>query len=524
MELGFVLSALRRRWWIIAITTVLCGTLATVFLDDATTEYQSQSVLLVLPNSRGGVVQTFGDANRYVQGQISAMNSETFHDRVAERAGGNETARSVDAAVVLSNETNTDIVIVDVFTTAPERSQAIAKAFAEEYVAGLKSDSDDSQQELLDGIALKLDDLLDQLADVNATFATNIARVLPSLIEQGVSIDKDLLDPATSTKRDLLSAEYGKTIEQQIALTSGGDVKVNSAIVQDANSASPILQSSRLKNTAALIGGFGLGCLIALLWNRFSARVSDDAMVSEILDLPIAANVPRTRALARRPVLALLDPPEPIRGGVGRIAVAAEAKGPVRRPTRIVVVGAQRNAGTSTLAMLIAHEFTTLDTQVALVDGSPRSRYLQSVVGHIDATYEDLDRVDLDSFQSEVVLVGRAAGGTRVRRSEAAEFLDLVGASSRVVVVDAGSVMASAATVELCVNADAVVLAVPTNRQNIATLQAVSRALARHDVLVVTTAPRRGSRGDAPFGPIAEDDTDPIHVSFDREDARASVG
>jgi capsular polysaccharide biosynthesis protein/predicted RNA methylase len=515
MELGFVLSALRRRWWVVVACTALFGLLASVIFAETEEQYQSQSVLLVVPNSRGGNVETFGDSNRYVQGQMSAMESETFQARVAERAGGGETAETVSAAVQLSNQPNTDIVTIDVFTLSPERSRTIADAFATEYITQLTDESSTDQRSLLAEILDKKAELSEQIDASNQAISRTIQPILNRLIDAGSNIDPVILDPTNTTQRDLLLTEFQKTVEQEIALNNRDEVKVNSSIVQVASRAeAPIVESNALKIAAGLIGGLGLGSLVALLWNRFSPRVSDEAMVSEILDLPIAANVPRIRSLAQHPDLALIDPPEPIRAAVGRIAVAAEAKGPVHRPTRIVVAGAQRGSGTTTLAMLIAHEFSTLDSDVVLVDANARTRQLQHVVGHVDATFGDLKSVSLDRFDSEVVVVGPSMGDPRIRRSDVRQFLDEIGESSRIVVVDAGSVLSSAATVELCAQADAVILAVPTNRQNIATLQAVARAVGRTDSLVVTTSPRkRSSREGRPARAVPRDHTDPIEFT-----------
>jgi Mrp family chromosome partitioning ATPase len=354
---------------------------------------------------------------------------------------------------------------------------------------------------------------------VSEAIDDKIRPILRELIENGGSLDLEFLDPQNTTQRDLLIAEFEATVQQEIALTTGDEVKVNSSIVQIATRAqAPLVESNVLKVAAGIVGGFGLGCLIALLWNRFSSRVSDEAMVSEILEVPIAAHVPKVRSLSQRPDSALLDPPEPIRGAVGRIAVAAEAKGPVHRPTRIVVVGAQRGAGATTLAMLVAHEFATLDSDVALIDANPRARQLERVVGHLDATFSDLQTVSLDLFDNEVVVVGPSMGDARIRRSDVRQFLDDVGESSRIVVVDAGSVLSSAATVELCAQADAVILAVPTNRQNIATLQAVARAIGRNDALVVSTEPKKRNVRDERSAKTrpGRDHTDPIGFEMER--------
>lgn len=495
MELGFVLSALRRRWWIVLITTVVFGVLASTLSGGTVEQYQSQSVLLVQPNTRNGQVQSFGEASRYVQGQMAAMESATFQGRVAQRAGGDITADDVDEAVTLTNEPNTDVVTIDVFTEAPDRSQSIAQAFVDTYILDLTNETSDSVTTTIDDVETQVGSLQTQLNGVNERLALALRPFLSDLAD-GATVNETAIAPALTSERDQLMAEIDELVTARIELQRGDGVQVNSKILQDASRpTSPIVDSPLLQTVAGILGGFGLGCLIALMWNRFSAKVADEAMVSEILGLPIAGTVPPARGLAKLPISALTDPPEPLRGQIQRIAVAAEAQGPVDRPTRVVVVGAQRGAGTTTLAMLVAHEFISSDATVALVDADPKSSRLTEIVGSTNATFDDLVHVDLDRMASEAVLIGPTTPAGRLRRGEIEPFFDALAKSTRIVVVDGGSVLSAATTVDLCYAADVVILAVPTRRQNIAALQAVGRAVTRSDVMVVTTSPRGRSAG-----------------------------
>ncbi len=496
MELGFVLSALRRRWWIVVVATVVCGVLAATLSGGSIERFQSQAVLLLIPNTEGGQVQSYGDSSRYVQGQIAAMESETFQNRVATRAGGGITGDDVGDAVVLTNEPNTDIVTVDAFTQDPDRSQAIAQAFAAQYLDDLTRSTERSLDATLVEIQSDLDDLGREVREANAALALASRPFINDLVG-GATIDPAIIDAEAATRRQLAQAQFEELLQTQNDLKRGDEVQVNSAIIQEASrSTNPLVESTLVQVLAGVLGGFGLGCLIALMWNRFSAKVADEAMVSEILELPIAGTVPSARRLAKLPISALTDPPEPMRGQIQRIAVAAEARGPVDRPTRVVVVGAQRGAGTTTLAMLVAHEFISADATVALVDADPKSSRLTEIVGPTDASFDDLVDVDLDHLTSEAVLIGPSGPAGRLRRGEIEPFFDTLGKSSRIVVVDGGSVLSAATTVDLCYAADAVVLAVSTSRQNIAALRAVRRAVTRDDVMVVTTNPRgRASRG-----------------------------
>jgi len=492
MELGFVLSALKRRWWVIVATTVIFALMSGVAFGQSTTTYRSDSVLLVVPNSQGGVLQSFGDSDRYIASQLAAMESETFHGRIAEQVGNGETASSVKRAISLSNQGNSDVVNVTVLTDSPTRSEAIAATFAQEYIVTLTESSDVDQDELSARLDMELEDLSRRIEELNSVLADAVDRFLPQLVE-GVPIDPAFVDPETTTERDLLALEFEQLLIQKIALERGGEVQVNSAILQPASDAStPFVESSALEIAAVIAAGFVLGCVIALMWARFSSLVADSAMVSEILDQPIAATVPRVRRLGAHPVDTINDPPEHLREPMGRLAVAADASSPITRPSRIVVAGAQRMSGTTTLAMLLASEFIASGERVVLIDADPKSDDLTAVMGAPDLTFDEVGGADLQAYDGHaMVMVGPGVPGESLPRSEVATFLSEVGWDSHVVIVDAGSVLSSAMTVDLCEAADSVLLAVPTRHQRVASLQAVARIVTRRDLLVVETEPTR---------------------------------
>jgi len=507
MELGFILAALRRRWWIVVATTLVFGVLSSIVFGGTTETFKSEAVLLVAQNTRGDNTQVAVDANRYVQSQISAMDSESFQGLVADRVGGDETALSIDRATDLDNEPNTDIVVVEVITDSPQRSEQIAREFSSAYIENLDQDFDTSLTDQQQRLERQLDGLRDDLQVVNDEISAIVRPYIDGLEPGQPAADPSVIAPGPVSEREVLTIEFRDTFERLNALNFGGEIRVNSQVVQAASSAvDPIVESSTLQMLAGLVGGFGLGCLIALMLNRFSSKVADEAMVTEILGKPINATVPHSRTIARRPILALIDPPEPIRGGISRVSVAAESNGPVDRPTRIVVVGAQRGAGTTTLAMLVAHHFISEGATVTLVDADPKSDHLAGTIGGVDVSFDDLPVVDLDRFQSETVLVGRTSSDMTIKRADVQKFLEQVGRSQRIVVVDGGSVLTSATTVDLCHSADTVILAVPTNRQNISTLQAVARTIKDDDVLVVTTSPRRKSLPDPKNGSFGSHD------------------
>ncbi len=93
MELSFVISALKRYWWLF-IGAVLLGTLSGAELRGETqTSYESKALLSIAPPSVSPSTAE-SSSDRYVAGQLLVLSSESSAAAVAEAIGDGATAQS----------------------------------------------------------------------------------------------------------------------------------------------------------------------------------------------------------------------------------------------------------------------------------------------------------------------------------------------------------------------------------------------------------------------------------------------
>lgn len=93
MELSLVLTALRRRWWLILLFTILGGIVGSIYAPTSEELYESRAVLLVSPPD-GASVSAQADPDRFVIGQLDILRSKTLADNVRRQPA----KRSTDPA------------------------------------------------------------------------------------------------------------------------------------------------------------------------------------------------------------------------------------------------------------------------------------------------------------------------------------------------------------------------------------------------------------------------------------------
>jgi Mrp family chromosome partitioning ATPase len=291
-----------------------------------------------------------------------------------------------------------------------------------------------------------------------------------------------------------------------------------------------------------------------VLTARLSKRVVDDQQTAAVLGHSLVGKIGRQNALAG-PLPELLRANDyPALNIIDELCVRAEAN--ARRPgfVTVVVVGTEQSAGATTVATAMAGQFARFGTHVLLIDADPRragitegfKAFGDGGIPALLATAPDgsltAGRRSSDSFRRarnlvtptpipEVAVLGRGdkAGSPSLRRSDAETLMERALMLAPVVVIDGGAVLDSAATVELCRLADAVVLAVPTQRQQVSQLEVVSRQLGRRqgELLPVSTRARRHRDG---LGLPSSVESEAVITSIDTdtntntEDITTSIG
>ena len=513
MELSFVLSALRRRFWIVTLLAGL-GALPGLLTDPpVSNEYRSEAELIIRQPTQANSNFSNIDSDRYVVSELSVMESAELVNEVA--VANNLTLAQVRQAVEIEQEPETNVVRITAIYTDPDVARGIAQAYADAYMATLDTElSDDQEAERLDGLIRILQNRLSVLnGRIQEAMQPYLDRQASRTNPQPVP-PADVVDPAAVTEKTLAEAELRELISARNTLESDSRLRINSRIIQDATDpTAPIPAGGQFLLAGGIFAGFLLGLALAIAWARFSTKVLDEDTAAQILGAPVVSEFPHYRSLARQPLAAFQSLPRSAVPVVDQLCVLAESKARIDTPLAVAVVGSQRSAGATTLALAMAERFAGAGSSVVLVDADVRDPRITAifnatgdggvpaVVANDGALIDQRGRsVFTRTMDPEVSVLGLGAnrGAASLRRDTVASVLEAARRKAQIVVIDGGPALDLASTLQMTAMADAVVLAVPLSRQKTDALADLSRQLGevRHNLLPVVTSPaRRAARG-----------------------------
>ncbi len=516
MELSFVLSALRRRFWVVSLFALL-GALPGLLTDppdtDDSAEYRSIADLVIQQPTQGSTTFFSSDPDRYVIGQLSVLESAGLVQQVADVTG--LSAVDVREAVTIEQLPETDVVEIQAVYTDPRIAQSIAQTYVDSYMNTLETDRSDQNE--LDRLNGEIQILQERLSTLNNRIQEQMQEYLddsrrgnpPPQIPQ-----PDSVDPAAVSERDLAKVELQELVRVKNALISDSRLRVNTRVIQNATQPlEPLPAGGQFLLAGGLFAGAMLGVAAALAWARFSTKVLDEDTASEILAAPVVSEFPHYRSLARQPLAAFQSLPRSAIPVIDQLCVLAEAKASIDQPLSVVVVGTQRGAGATTLALAMAERFAAGGSSVVLVDADVRDPRITAifnatadggvpaVVANDGALIDQRGRsVFTRTMDPEVSVLGLGAnrGQASLRRDTVASVLEAARRKAQIVVVDGGPALDLASTLQATALCDAVVLSVPLSRQKSDSLADLSRQLGavREKLLPVVTSPaRRAARG-----------------------------
>jgi capsular polysaccharide biosynthesis protein len=512
VELSFIISAIRRRFWLIILFTIIGGIVGTVVSRSSdTNEYETTAALLVQPPITGNVVNISpNEPDRYVLGQQRALESMGLADNVAKSIDG-ETAQSVHDAISIKHRAGTDILEITVKAKDPERAATIANAYATEYLKSLSTTPETSQS--------GLDTLKQQQAELRARIDELGPRIDAG--NKGNGTIPGPGDAVAENQAEMLKAEYNEVTKQITDLQAQSYQRVTSEVIESAVvPTSTIATSSKLYVGAGLLGGFAVGLVAAILAARLSSKVLDRYEAETVLNQPIAGELVHAGGLTRSRAAALYELPPALEQVVSRICARAQANAADDRPLVIAVVGTQRHAGTTTVALAMAGRFARTDLNSVIIDfdshdpeltelfapdaggiptvlsylGQPSSNG-QPMSSHARSRRVDPTMIFASTPSDRVRIIGAGADHDTLtlRRSEISRILDFASRDVEVVIADAGSLPDAAAAEQLVRVADCVVLAMPLSKLRASTLDTTARLLSGRSELIlpVITHPGR---------------------------------
>ncbi len=500
MELSFVIKALQRRWWVIVLFSLL-GAVPGSLVDTDQQEFQSDAVLLVSPPTTSQNTVFFGDPDRYVQSQLNVLRSLSLAARVAEGLGADPDSR-IAANTTFRQINDTDVVIVS--TTHPDAAlaQTITQAFVDTYIASQRESAQAVQADDIEAFDARIAAIESELAAANEAIA-EAARPYLSFGDGAVP-NIDVIAPDAAADRQLLIDELNlvQTAKNDFELLAR--LRVNTEIVQNASQPFLVESSSSVLIVGGYILGAMLGVVVALVWAQFSPYLIDEVSVSEVTGQPVVGTLARSRLLRTNPLLASQQGRGRVPQTLAQLAVRSEALGSVSRPLVIACIGPRAGAGATTTALALAGRFAQQGSLVTVLDADDRDRSLsrRHPSAGIGGLIELVDCVERESdCEADRVLTPTELGGVNVigqgeeqsvlRRANAHAVVRTAALFGDVLIIDGGPLLGSAAVIEICRHADAIVLAVPLQKQHRGQLADVVQQLGadRSKLLTVVNEP-----------------------------------
>ena len=550
LELSFVVSALRRYWWVFVGSVVLCSAAGAVMRGETQTVYESNSLMFISPPS-DSLANAGGSSDRYVAGQLLVLGSESSAAAVAEALGDGSTAQSILSVLTVAQATSSDIVQLTISADSPERSQLIAKTYVEQYFGDLQSQLDVTRNTTLRGIDAQLAALQTQLDDIDARISAAMEPYLPPVGASNASSYPPIppieqVVPELVSQKQTLLGQYSNVSAAKTQLEVGSQVRVTSQVVQPPTLPTTALVSS---NRKILVGGVLAGAFLGLVLSVFVARVSrrvlDEEEASELVGVPLVGAVPSFRTSSdRRSALEYLAPvASPF---FDHLRVRVDALDRRHQALVVVVTGTETCVGTTTLAAALANRFAVNGAEVIVVDADSLHPELTELFERDDASVPSPSGrsepssksqpkplrhnrsaapvtkqapkpsaartatptrvslggsgVPLDSVRDALrrtrvpglhVVAGSdlASGGGALRREDVPRILDALDSLADVIIIDGGPFLSAASTVQFTHMADAAVLAIPIGRQGKQALSLIAGQLREQqaNVLPVST-------------------------------------
>lgn len=354
----FVHVVRRYRWSVLFAVVAVLG-VALAFSLTSTPMYQADAALLVRPVVIGGQETTI---NMVTEEEV--IQSNVIADRAATilgvEGGGSSIISGLDASAVEDTE------ILEISYTADSRAKARerAEAFVQAYRDNRQELSDQAYEQARAAIEEELDALNETLDEVRSQLAG-----------AGEGEQDDL--------QSQLNQISNRIVERQLELTEARSTGPVAEVLRAAETQSSAVSPDPIRDgTTGLVIGLLLGLSVAVLRDQLDDRVRDVADVVRVLHAPSGFAIPPHDASAKADAVTA-------RASMGEDALEAyralaiDVAATLRRTDQrsVLVTGAHRGAGASTLATQLAITLARSGRLVLLVSADIRDPSVERQLG-----------------------------------------------------------------------------------------------------------------------------------------------
>jgi non-specific protein-tyrosine kinase len=357
------LAVARRRWWVIALTTVLAVGVTAAVLSQITPVYRATAVLQA-PITTG--VQTPTDLtyiDRLMNTYTQLAQQATFRTDVARQLG-----RLKAPPLTVTVEPNTELLDL----AADDRSPAVAQRTANLAASVLVSQATGLEQGTSQASEAALSTRLDSLASTITALKLQLAATGSTAINRRLALQQTISGD---------EASYQALVQQRAQLQLADATRNQSLSIVQSASLPSSAASPKWGPVLALALGLGLlgGLALAFLLERFAPRLYTMEAIEAAADANILAAIPRVSS--KQATSSLYNGGSPAQEAFGVLAVHILAESTARRLRTLLVTSRSKGDGKSTIAANLAAELARTGRSVVLVDADMRSPSAHEIFG-----------------------------------------------------------------------------------------------------------------------------------------------
>jgi capsular exopolysaccharide synthesis family protein len=332
----------RERWWLIAVSFVVCLVITLALALHAQKQYTASASLLIRQSNLPALVdptqaqpQDSTTLAHLQSDDVSLISSSPVAAAVKQMLHSSESVADLQSQVVATAGTTNDLITVSITDSSAALAAAKANAFATALVNYLNNAA---QAQLVSG---------------QARLRSELAQLKPG-------------DPGRSAVQQAL-----KQVIALEAVTNGGASVVEPATVPSGPS------SPRVKRDVAIGGAVGIliGVALAFLLDLFDRRLKSGEAIERLYGLSALTSVPLRRRLAGdREAQIDLEPFRILRDGLSYISLRKHAQ-------VILVTSAVSGEGKTWVASGLGRAMASAGKSVALIEGDVHRPALKRQLG-----------------------------------------------------------------------------------------------------------------------------------------------
>ena len=345
-----------RRWWVVALTTIVCTALALVWTERQTPMYSSSASVLINQANASDLFDPVGTgtgsavAARMAATEARFLTSGLVSDEAISRLG-------YEAFVDVSEDKFTDVLTVTATADGPSQAQDIAQTYVETYV-------EVREQRFVNERTSIANQLVERLAEIDLQIAnaTDADRVRLEALRVDVAESYDLIS---------LTAGLAE---------SSGTVVIDKASLPEAPFSPQVNRNVALGFVLGLMSGAGLVLLLEALDRSVKSREILESLTPGAPNLAIVPSL--GKSMQRRDTLLLHgDPTGPCAEAFRTLRASLQYVAVDDRARVIQVVSAHSGAGKTTVAANLALTLAHAGHKVVVIDGDLRRPRLHQVFG-----------------------------------------------------------------------------------------------------------------------------------------------